>query len=147
MPLVKVMVDQIFFEANENGKPENPESTPSAAEETEAIVRKEVRGLSSAVDTITQQLGKAQAEIMQLRELNDKLLSRLLILEAKEKTRSKKDDEEKALNTADDGTKVIPYSKGTPSSWARVVQKGKDMTKEDQNEKRKPTDPQYKNIL
>ncbi len=45
---------------------------------------------------LTQQLGKAQAEIMQLRELNDKLLSRLLILEAKEKTRSKKDDEEKA---------------------------------------------------
>ncbi len=43
MPLVKVMVDQIFFEANENGKPENSESTLSGAEEAEAIVKKEVR--------------------------------------------------------------------------------------------------------
>ncbi len=53
---------------------------------------------------------------MQLIELNDKLISRILILEAKEKTVSKKEYEKKAVSTKDDGTKVIPYSKGTPFS-------------------------------
>ncbi len=70
---------------------------------------------------------------MQLRELNETLVSRLLSLEAREKARAEKMDEMENMNTAKAATRKYKTGNDPPLSWARVVANGIDSKQYEKN--------------
>ncbi len=94
---------------------------------------KDVRGLAPSVETLTRQFEKAQAEILQLKDLNENLVSRLLSLEAREKARAEKKDKAENMITAKAATRKYQTGNDPPLSWARVVANGIDSENQDKN--------------